>query len=90
MSKEILLRNQEINAIKRDPAEKIPKIRYLSRREMLGLMGSATAAVVFVSCEPEQSSSGEKMGVSVAGTPGGTTAETASSCVVKPEQTEGP
>ena len=34
---------------------------------MLGLTGSATAAVVFVGCEPKQSSSGEKMGCRAAG-----------------------
>lgn len=79
--------------MKRDPAGKIPKIRYLSRREMLGLMGS-TAAVAFVGCggggeQSGQSGSGRTTSASTAETTG-TGAETASTCVVRPEQTEGP
>ena len=67
--------------MQRDPAEKTPKIRYLSRREMLGLMGSSAAAIVFVGCGTGgEQSSGQSSSSS----------EEASTCVVKPEQTEGP
>ena len=79
--------------MERDDAKKTPKIRYLSRREMLGLMGSTAAAVALVGCGGgEQSGSGGTTGASTpAGTTAGTTgAETASTCVVRPEQTEGP
>ncbi len=77
--------------MERDPAEKIPKIRYLSRRELLGLMGSAAAGIVFVGCGPEQSGSGEATGPAATVSTAETTAEAAAaSCVVKPEQTEGP
>ena len=68
--------------MKRDPAEKTLWARNLSRREMLGLMGSA-AAVALAGCATEQSGqsgSGET----------GTVAGSAPSCVVKPQQTEGP
>lgn len=77
--------------MKRDPEKETPKVSYLSRREMLGLMGSTAAAVTLAGCGGggEQSSSGETTGASTAGTTG-TAAETASTCVVKPEQTEGP
>ena len=72
----------------RDVAKKIPRIRYLSRREMLGLMGSTAAGLALAGCTTSgsgQSGSGETTSASTAGT----TAETASTCVVKPEQTEG-
>jgi protocatechuate 3,4-dioxygenase beta subunit len=81
----------------KDPTVNTPKIRYLSRREMLGLMGSTAAAITLVGCGSgggEQSGSGETTGGSTsASTAAGTTgtgAETASTCVVRPEQTEGP
>ncbi len=78
--------------MKRDPEQKIAAVRNLNRREMLGLMGSAAAAIVFVGCgDSEQSGSGESTGPAATVSTGETTAETASStCVVKPEQTEGP
>jgi protocatechuate 3,4-dioxygenase beta subunit len=80
--------------MKRDPAKKTPKIRYLSRREMLGLMGSTAAALALAGCggseQSGQSGSEEQTSASSAETTGGAAAETASTCVVKPEQTEGP
>src|SRR5918995_6175362 len=74
--------------MKPDPEKKTPKIRYLSRREMLGLMGSTAAAVTLAGCGGSERSgqpgAGETKDVSTA-------AETASTtCVVRPEQTEGP
>ena len=72
-----------------DRAKKTPIIRYLSRREMLGLMGSTAIAVTLAGCGGEQSGSS-----SSPSTPGpettGSVAEQASTCVVRPEQTEGP
>ena len=82
--------------MKKDSAENTPKIRYLSRREMLGLMGSTAAAITLVGCgsgSGEQSGSEETTGGSTSASTAGTTgtgAETASTCVVRPEQTEGP
>ena len=75
--------------MERDDAKKTPRIRYLSRREMLGLMGSTAIAVTLAGCGGEQSGSS-----SSPSTPGpettGSVAEQASTCVVRPEQTEGP
>src|SRR5215208_4402667 len=81
--------------MERDPAKKPPKIRYLSRREMLSLMGSTTAAVALTGCggseQSGQSGSGESTSTSTAETTSGAATETASTtCVVRPEQTEGP
>ena len=73
----------------RDDVKKTPRIRYLSRREMLGLVGSTAAGLALAGCTTSgsgQSGPGETTSASTAGT----TAETASTCVVKPEQTEGP
>src|ERR671914_1026625 len=78
--------------MEQDGAKEIPKIRYLSRREMLGLMGSTAAALAFAGCGSEGGQSGgeETTFASTAETTG-TGAETASTtCVVRPEQTEGP
>jgi protocatechuate 3,4-dioxygenase beta subunit len=66
--------------MQRDLENKSPKIRYLSRREMLSLMGSSAAAIVFVGCGGGEQSSSQSSSSS----------EEASTCVVKPEQTEGP
>ena len=77
----------------RDDAKKTPRIRYLSRREILGLMGSTAAGLVLAGCTTSgsgQPGSVETTSASTAETTAGTTAETASTCVVKPEQTEGP
>jgi protocatechuate 3,4-dioxygenase beta subunit len=78
--------------VERDDAKKTPKIRYLSRREMLGLMGSTAAAITLAGCGgSEQSGSGESTSSSTAETTNGAGTETASTtCVVRPEQTEGP
>jgi protocatechuate 3,4-dioxygenase beta subunit len=80
--------------LKKDFAKHTPKIRYLSRREMLGLMGSTAAAVALAGCGGEQSDSGETTGGSTSASTAettGTAVQTASTtCVVKPEQTEGP
>lgn len=83
--------------VEKDPANEVPRIRYLTRREMLGLMGSTAAALTLAGCGGggEQSGSGETTGASTtastAGETTGTAAETASTtCVVKPEQTQGP
>ena len=79
--------------MEQDPAKKAPKIRYVTRREMLGLMGSAVAATTLVGCGSggEQSGSGETTSTtSTVGTTSGIASETASTCVVRPEQTEGP
>lgn len=82
--------------MEKDPAKNTPEIRYLSRREMLGLMGSTAAAITLASCGGgggEQSGSEDTTGGSTSASTTettGTAAETASTCVVKPEQTEGP
>ena len=74
-----------------DPEKKTPRIRYLTRREMLSLMGSTAAALALAGCGgSEQSGSGESTSASTAETTSGATAETASTCLVRPEQTEGP
>jgi protocatechuate 3,4-dioxygenase beta subunit len=51
--------------------EKLLRVRYLSRGEMLGLMGSSAAAVALAGCGSSESAS-------------------TSTCVAKPQQTEGP
>ena len=81
----------EANAVELDPEKKTPRIRYLTRREMLSLMGSTAAALALAGCGgSEQSGSGESTSASTAETTSGATAETASTCLVRPEQTEGP
>src|SRR4051812_19619112 len=78
----------------RDPEKGTPKIRYLSRREMLGLMCSTAAAAALAGCGVGggQSGSEETTSASTAGmTTSGTGAQASSStCVVRPQQTEGP
>jgi hypothetical protein len=65
--------------MERDDAKKTPKIRYLSRREMLRLMGSTAAAITLAGCGgDEQSSSGDTTSASSAAETTRTTAETAS------------
>jgi protocatechuate 3,4-dioxygenase beta subunit len=74
--------------MKPDPKRKTPKIRYLSRREMLGLMGSTAAAITLAGCGGSERSGQPGAGET---TDASTAAETASTtCVVRPEQTEGP
>src|SRR5919107_3282872 len=74
--------------MKPDPEKKTPKIRYLSRREMLGLMGSTAAAITVAGCGGSERSGQPGAGET---TDASTASETASTtCVVRPEQTEGP
>src|SRR5918998_3436869 len=74
--------------MERDEAKKTPRIRYLSRREMLGLMGSTAAAITLAGCGGSERSGQPGAGET---TDASTAAETASTtCVVRPEQTEGP
>src|SRR5918995_6298488 len=74
--------------MKPDPEKKTPKIRYLSRREMLGLMGSTAAAITLAGCGGSERSGQPGAGET---TDASTAAQTASTtCVVRPEQTEGP
>src|SRR5918994_2383774 len=74
--------------MKPDPEKKTPKIRYLSRREMLSLMGSTAAAITLAGCGGSERSGQPGAGET---TDASTAAETASTtCVVRPEQTEGP
>src|SRR5215212_906535 len=75
--------------MERDPAKKTPKIRYLSRREMLGLMGSTAVALTLSGCGGGGGESGRSSGRAGSGETG-TAAEAASTCVVRPEQTQGP
>lgn len=64
----------------------IPRIRYPTRREMLALMGSTAAAITLAGCGGSRQSGEPGPGGGTAGA-----AETASTtCVVRPEQTEGP
>src|SRR5215204_3408638 len=78
--------------MERDPAKNTPKIRYLSRREMLGLMGSTAVALTLAGCGGGGGGSGQSSGQQAASGKTGTAAGTASSstCVVRPEQTQGP
>src|ERR687885_587478 len=77
--------------MKRDPAKETSKPRDLSRREMLGLMGSTAVAVAFAGCGTGgQSSSEQPTSASTTETTTGTVAQTAPSCVVRPQQMEGP
>ena len=71
--------------MKPDPEKEIPKIRYLSRREMLGLTGSAVVAVTLVGCGSTSEQSGSSSSSESASSNSG-----ASTCMVKPQQTEGP
>lgn len=77
--------------MKRDPAKQNLWTRNLSRGEMLGLMGSTAAAVALAGCSVSgQSSSEETTSASTAESTTATVAQTAPSCVVRPQQTEGP
>jgi protocatechuate 3,4-dioxygenase beta subunit len=79
--------------MERDDAKKTPRIRYLSRREMLGLMGSTAAAITLAGCGSSENgqSGGETTTPASTAETIGAGAETASTtCVVRPEQTEGP
>ena len=84
--------------MERDDGRQTPRIRYLSRREMLALMGSTAAAITLAGCggsekSGEPGSGGGTTGASTTASGSETTgvAQTASTtCVVRPEQTEGP
>src|SRR5215212_3040910 len=60
-----------------DEAKETPKIRYLSRREMLGLMGSTAITVTLAGCGGEQSGSSSS--------PSASTTETTSASLSTPE-----
>ena len=60
-----------------DGAKETPKIRYLSRREMLGLVGSTSIAVTLAGCGGEQSGSSSS--------PSAQTAESTFASVSTPE-----
>lgn len=74
--------------MKKDRAKRILIASILSRREVLSFLGG-TAAVSLVGCLRGQSASVEPTGMSIQ-TPTGTTLAATPSCVVKPQQTEGP
>jgi protocatechuate 3,4-dioxygenase beta subunit len=74
--------------MKHDLAKTIPGGRHLSRRELLGYM-AATAAAVLVGCERRQSDLANATTVSPQTVTKIDTRATPS-CVVRPEQTEGP
>jgi protocatechuate 3,4-dioxygenase beta subunit len=82
--------------MERDDAKKTPRIRYLTRREMLALMGSTAAAITLAGCggsekSGEPGTGGEtKSASTTAGTAGTGTQTASTTCVVRPEQTEGP
>lgn len=71
-----------------DSAKETPVTHSFSRREVLGLIG-AIAVAPFVRWARGQSASGEFIGTSTQ-TPTQTTTATTPSCVVRPQQTEGP
>jgi protocatechuate 3,4-dioxygenase beta subunit len=64
-----------------EPEKKILKARDLSRREMLGLMGSTVTAVALAGCGSTGGQSGQS---------GSGQQASSSTCVVKPQQEEGP
>jgi len=85
--------------MERDDAKRIPRIRYLTRREMLALMGSTAAAITLAGCGGSEKSGepgsggGGTTGASTTASGGETTGATqtaSTTCVVRPEQTEGP
>jgi protocatechuate 3,4-dioxygenase beta subunit len=76
--------------VERDPAKNTPKIRYLTRREMLGLMGSTAVAVTLAGCGGGGDGSGQSSGQAGSGQTGTATETASTTCVVRPEQTEGP
>lgn len=65
--------------MRRDRAKKPQEPRDLGRREVLGLLGATTAAMLF-GCERGRAGSSESTGA----------AATTPACVMRPEQTEGP
>jgi protocatechuate 3,4-dioxygenase beta subunit len=78
----------EIRAMNRDLAKKPPEAHDLSRRAMLYVTG-ATVVTALMGSSPTPSGSGEPTSASAQGLTR-TAATTAPSCVVRPQQTEGP
>lgn len=77
--------------MKRDPAKQNLWTRNLSRGEMLGLMGSTAATVALAGCSiGGQPTSEETTSASSAESTTSTAAQTSPTCVVRPQQTEGP
>lgn len=74
--------------MKKEPVKRIPVTSIFSRREVLSFLGG-TAAVSLVGCLRGQSASVEPTGTSTQ-TPTQTAIATTPSCVVRPQQTEGP
>src|ERR687886_2979866 len=74
--------------MKKNRAKTIPLASMLNRREVIGFLGG-TAAVSIVGCLRGQSASVEPMGT-LTQAPTRTALATAPSCVVRPQQTEGP
>ena len=74
--------------MKKDPVKRISVASILKRREVLSFIGG-TAAVSLIGCLRGQSASVEPRGTSTQ-TPTRTTIATTPSCVVRPQQTEGP
>jgi protocatechuate 3,4-dioxygenase beta subunit len=77
----------EIGAMARNLAKKTPEAHDLSRRAMLYFTG-ATVVTALMGSSPEQSDSGESTSASTQRLT--RTAATTPSCVVRPQQTEGP
>ena len=79
--------------MRRDPEKNPARDRNLSRRQLLGLMGSAGVATL-AGCAPGQSGSQQKANftnqAATTGKTTGTTAKATPSCVLTPEVTEGP
>jgi protocatechuate 3,4-dioxygenase beta subunit len=77
--------------MKRHRAKQTPWTLNLSRREMLGLMGSTAAATALAGCGVGGKSGPEETrSASTTETTSGTIAQTTPSCVARPQQTEGP
>jgi len=74
--------------MKKDLVKRIPVASMLKRREVLGFLGG-TAAVSLIGCLRGQSASVEPTGTSTQ-TPTQAAIITTPSCVVRPQQTEGP
>jgi protocatechuate 3,4-dioxygenase beta subunit len=78
----------EGDEMKKDHVKRISVASMLKRREVLGFIGG-TAAVSLVGCLRKLSASAEPTGMSIQ-TPTRMALATTPSCVVKPQQTEGP
>ncbi len=74
--------------MKKDRVKRISVVSMLKRREVLGFLGG-TAAVSLVGCLRGQSTSAKPTGTSTQ-TPTRTALATTPTCVVRPQQTEGP